>query len=163
MGFSILDYPNLVIYGFILVISIFLSETFKERASVMLFILFFLAYPFFEYSFYSLLGESKKPEHYFLFNAIWEYYLLVILCMINGNVKWAAGLYIIQISAISMNVFSFSNWEHYAKEIYYWYEIINRVLIESTILALISKDNKKGILLICFLLIAAPYAFSFLL
>ena len=106
------------------------------------------------------MGDSKKPEDYYFFNAIWEYYLLVMLCVINGKLKWAIPIYIMQCLAISLNIASYILWEDFAETIYYWYDIANKVLIESTILALISKDNKKGILLICFLMIATPYILS---
>lgn len=161
--FSLLDYPNLFIYGIIFLISIFLSETFKERFSVMLFIAFFFLYPYGENWFYSALGEHRKPESYYIFSAIWEYYVLVFLYMINGNIRWAYPIYFMQSLAIILNLTSFFYWEPYAKAIYYWYDILNRVFIESTILALISKDNKKGILFVCFLMIVIPYAFNILL
>ena len=162
MEFSITDYPNVIIYGLIFVLSIFLSETFKERASVMLFIVFFLSYPHSEYLFYSNLMEDKKPEDYYFFNVIWESCLLAFLLLINKKDRWARIIYIIQASAISLNILAYSLWHEYAEGVYYWYEILNRLLIESTILALISKDNKKGILFICFLLIAIPYASNLL-
>lgn len=161
MEFSITDYPNLAIYGVIFVVSIFLSETFKERASVMLFILFFLSSVHVRFFVISKIGIERDVD-YFIFYAVWEYCLFVLLYWINRKAKWIYPIYFIQFLAVTLNLSAAAMWDFYAKEVYYWYKIINQVLIESTILSLISKDNKKGILFICFLLIAIPYAANLL-
>ena len=154
MVFSFINDTIIPTYLIILISAVCICSEFKSRRTIGLFMIIFTLGPPVRH----MLGiSSNSGKDYYLFYCMYELFTLAVLVASSGFVKKSMPIYAIQCVSFNFNFALYHFWGDIGLFLYDWYGLINRFLLESTIIALIREQNKRGLLAITVMLIFTPY------